>query len=349
MRVDEREFQHEMIRHELRRSKYWRDGPPVQPAGVDERLLEDVRRRHGGRLPSHFGKFAPRFGGRPEPPKIYEVAEPCPWSPKPMTNTLQAINMVTGHLGAGKSYYGVRKAAQYAAAGKYVMLNFDLVGDWYGAITAMTYTKKEKVAGSPGFYQRMRYILRHVYRFYDQSQLYDWTLPGDPDKEDRGLLVVDEAGLRNNTKTWKSRQDKAKAETGDELAELEWFVHMRKLGWTCLMLTQDSSMVDKQVQGTTSNEIHLRNLNKVKLPIIGKPVSRKPFFIAVNYYHEGRSKMINGRETYGLKPRIANLYKSNYKFSRRVGDEGRVRLMYDWERATELQPVPYDPACPVLA
>lgn len=340
-----------LVSREVRRSKYWRDdGPSLVPAGIGPEVAEWVRHRHGGQFPDHFGRFAPRIGGRPRPKVVFEVAEPCPWEPKPWTNTLQAINMVTGHLGAGKSYYGVRKAFQYLAAGKFVMLNFDLIGPWYSTAASLTFSKKQKLRGSPGFYERMRYILRHCYRFYDQSQLYEWTLPGDPAKEDRGLLVVDEAGLRNNTKTWKERGDKAKEETGDQLAELEWFVHMRKLGWTCLMLTQDSDMVDKQVRGTTSNEIHLRNLQKVKLPLVGKPVSRKPFFIAVNYYHEGKSKMINGRESYRLDKKLARHYKSNYMFSRRTAEQmSRPHLMYDWDEAMRLQPVPFDPAEPVLA
>ena len=40
------------------------------------------------------------------------------------------IRLVTGPLGTGKSYYGVRKAAQSIREGKMVATNFDLVPDW---------------------------------------------------------------------------------------------------------------------------------------------------------------------------------------------------------------------------
>jgi hypothetical protein len=315
----------------VRKSPYWRDGPPLTPS-------------------PHRGRFAPRFGPRPYPQAVYEEDEPCPWNPKPRHNVLQAITFVTGHLGSGKSYYAVRKIRDYVVAGKYVMINFDLTGAWWSTFVSGTYTKKQRLAGlMPDRYQRMRYILRHVYRFYDQSELYDWTLPGDPNKEDRGLLVIDEAALNNNTRTWKERGDKARDTTGDQLAELEFYVHMRKAGWTCLMLTQDSDMVDKQLRGTTSNEVHLRNLAKVKLPLLNQPVRRKPYFIAINYYHEGRSKQRQGAEYYGLDVKLANHYKSNFRFSRRSSPAaGRLGLMYDYEHARANPPFPFDPEVPLL-
>lgn len=324
----------------VKRSGYWQEGPPIQKSP------------HRGAL------FAPRIGPRPYPEVVYEEDEACPWKPKKEHNSLQAINLVTGHLGSGKSYYAVRKMFQYLRAGKYVMANFDLYGPWWSTVVDGTYSRKEKYrvrreAASATWeknrYERMRYVLRHCWRFYDQSELFDYVLPGNPQKEDRGLLVVDEAALRNNARTGKERQEKAAAVTGDAQAEFEWFVHMRKLGWTCLMLTQDSEMVDKQLRGTTSSEVHLRNLQKVTIPLLGIPMARKPTFIAVYYWHEGakKGKPID-RDYYGLDVQIANHYKSNHRFSRRAGEEGRMHMMFDYDGSMTGQSVPFDPEIPVL-
>lgn len=327
------------IARELRQSPYWRDGPHPE-------------------APSHVGLFAPRIGPRPLPPLVFEEAEVCPWKVKPQHNSLQAINLVTGHLGSGKSYYAMRMIERYARAGKFVMCNFDLYGPWWSTFVDRTYSKKElyrvRTQGSSAAfdrdrYDRMRYILRHVWRFYDQSELYNYVLPGDPRKEDRGLLVVDEAALHNNARTGKERQQKAAERTGDALAEFEWFIHMRKLGWTCLMLTQDSDMVDKQLKGTTSSEVHLRNLAKVKIPFVGIPLARKPTFVAVYYWQEGAKKgQPVGRDYYGLDVRLANHYRSNHRFSRRDGEAGAMGPMYDYDAALVGQPVPFDPEIPVL-
>lgn len=328
------------VARELRKSPYWREGPIPQAS-------------------PHAGKFAPRIGPRPVPPVVYEAAEVCPWKVKPEHNSLQAINIVTGHLGSGKSYYGMRMIEKYVRAGKFVMCNFDLVGPWWSTFVDRTYSKKELYrvrsrGSSDAFdrerYQRMRYILRHVWRFEDQSELFDYVLPGDPAQEDRGLLVVDEAGLRNNSRTRKLREGKARDATGDENAEIEWFVHMRKLGWTCLMLTQDAGMVDKQLLGVTSSEVHLVNFAKVKIPFVGIPLARKPSFLAKYFWQEGvkKGKPI-AREYYGLELAIARHYKSHSRFSHREKQQSSgLRMQYDYDAALVGQPVAFDPQTPVV-
>jgi hypothetical protein len=246
-------------------------------------------------------------------------------------HVLNPINFVTGTLGSGKSYYATRQVFRYLAAGKTVALNYDLVpyvarnkkgerdpshpyeaAPWWRTAHEMS---KKRLAPAESPTDRWRWILGcmdRCWRFEDQEDLYDFRLPGDPDKEDRGLLVIDEGALRMNSRMWNERGAKNAKKGHHKLRDLEFMLHVRKLGWTMLLLTQGFKMIDNQYRELGPVEIRLRNLNKINIPLLNVPFSSKPRFIAIHYMAE--AKLITKREYYGIGL-AAGHYKSNALFS----------------------------------
>lgn len=248
--------------------------------------------------------------------------------------TLNPINFVTGTLGAGKSGYATRTAFRYLAAGKIVALNYDLIpyrgrhpktGEewpghpyhgtpWYRTVFDIKYhglARKYAPVGSDRWREYQEMVTR-CFRFEDQSDLYDYRLPGDPEKEDRGLLVIDEGALRANARMWAERK-KGNQESGrHQLSDLQFMLHVRKLGWTLLLLTQGFTMIDNQYRQLGPVEIKLRNYQKMVLPLFNVPMSRKPRFQAAHKHME--ADFIMQREYFRIE-RAHGHYRSSEVFN----------------------------------
>lgn len=236
---------------------------------------------------------------------------------------LNPISWVTGTLGSGKSYYAMRRIEDYLRQDKVIACNFDLIGTWYRTFARKRFgvlarrIGKNDQAYQDRFFEAERKLRTIAYRFDVPDDLYGFDLPGDPDQEDRGLLVLDEGALRLNNRNSLDRMKASERRHGHKLKELEFYVNMRKLGWTCLILAHSSKMLDSQIQDLGGSEVRLRNFARVRMPLIGIPMSKNPRFLAIHYWPEVRS--ITGREFYGLDKSIAQHYRSMERFS--AGDE----------------------------
>jgi hypothetical protein len=268
---------------------------------------------------------------------------------------LEPINFVTAPLGHGKSVYATRMAFKYLAAGKYVAANYDFVPfvgrdrkggtweghpyagtPWYHTVWAMSQPGGLKGWVGPDVPDADRWrayeaICSRALRFEHQEQLYDYRLPGDPNVENRGLLVIDEGALRMNARMWNVRmgQNKQRAKSDSswhELKDLEFMLHVRKLGWTLLLITQDHKMIDNQYRSLGPLEIRLRNLSKMTLPVINQPLGNpgRPRFIAIHWNME--TKMVQRREWYGLD-RSAGHFRSNEYFDPTKDRDTSLRQM----------------------
>jgi hypothetical protein len=213
----------------------------------------------------------------------------------------------------------MRRVDEYIRAGKIVACNFDLVGSWYRTMARKNQGRLAVYFGrkDPDVH-RQRYAVElemrsRAYRFDVPDDLYGFDLPGDPDEENRGLLVLDEGALRLNARNSVDRLKRAEKEHGHKLKELEFYVNMRKLGWTCLILAHSPKMLDSQVQDLGGAEVRLRNFARVRMPLVGIPMAKNPRFLAIHYWPEVRS--ITGREFYGLDKTIARHYRSMQRFS----------------------------------
>lgn len=188
------------------------------------------------------------------------------------------IRLVTGPLGTGKSYYGVRKAAQAIREGKMVATNFDLVDDWVGQVVrhGRFFKSSRRVRDRVERFEK-RYI-----RITTMQELMElrvrpedpWAREVEPGKWvlKEGVLVVllDEAHRWMNARSW-SREGR------EEL--LEFFALARKLGMHVYLIAQRAENLDVQVRELFEDHIRLNNLKR-SARIAGIPVIPFNFFIA---------------------------------------------------------------------
>lgn len=223
------------------------------------------------------------------------------------------ISFVTGPLGSGKSYFAMRYIFKYLYAGKLIACNFDLHGDFAKTLSEMgfsrrrSWTPEQRVAWAHECRER-------ALKFDIQDDLYNYELPGEG--EDRGLLVIDEAGLSMNSRQYSHRQKKDAARYGEgaALKSLEFYINMRKKGWSSLILAHSSNHLDNQVRDMGGQIIKLRNLARIKVPFTPFKMARKPRFVAIHIVPDTKPAMIHKREIYGLNIAIANHYRSMETF-----------------------------------
>jgi hypothetical protein len=225
-----------------------------------------------------------------------------------MSGVLNPINFVTGTLGCGKSYYAVKHIFNYLSEGKRVACNFDLLGDFWN--TACRRSPLGKRLEGSDRHQWGQDCRERALRFDNMDDLYTYRLPGSG--EDRGLLVFDEAGLNLNRRMSRQRAKSDEQRHENPLAAMQFYINMRKRGWTCLIIAHSAKHLDDQVQDLGGSIIRLRNFARVKMPVIGVSLTKEPRFLAIHFWPEVRT--ITKREFYGLDKKIARHYRSMDEF-----------------------------------
>lgn len=194
-----------------------------------------------------------------------------------------AISLVTGPLGSGKSFYGVRKAVDGVESGKVVVTNFRMTPDWTDKV-ANRHVVRWLI---PGRRRKLKDRWRRSTMVVsDIDTLCRIRLEGEG--EGRGVAIIDEAHRFMNARTWKDE---------DRLQIIEWFTLSRKLGWDVYLICQDEKNIDRQVRDLFEYHIKLRNLKKMKF--LGIPVSPINVFLAIWQWHAA-AKAIVKREAYTL-------------------------------------------------
>ncbi|MGI8541661.1 MAG: zonular occludens toxin domain-containing protein [Rubrobacteraceae bacterium] len=225
-----------------------------------------------------------------------------------VTGLVNAITFVEGPLGCGKSYFAQRHVLDYLARGKVVALNYELRGAWW--LTARRQSKKGKKLNDRAAHEWERGARNNAYRFDHMDELYEYRFPVKA--EDQGLLVFDEGGLNLNKRMQKDRQKADEIVHDNPLATIQFYINMRKRGWTCLILAHSHDHVDSQVQDMVGGKVKLRNFAKVLVPVFKIPVSKNPRFLAFHYMG-GMTKPV-ASEWYGLNYRVASHYQSLDEF-----------------------------------
>lgn len=262
---------------------------------------------------------------------------------------LAPINFVTGTLGSGKSYIGMRYIFHYLVGNKPIAANFDLVGNWWETVADLRrssiwdrldrWDKKERGLQAAGDrYREMGEIRKLAYRFDVQDDLYDFDLPGEG--EDRGLLVLDEQALTMNARNWEDRKRRETAQYGNNMKSLQFYINMRKLGWSALVLAHSHEQLDSQLRMMGGAVLRCRNLAKVTIPMTSIRMFKKPRFIVLHIWPETKPVHVFKKEVYGLNLRIANHYQSMQTF-----DATPEKLGMRFQ-APPLQKVAYYPAQP---
>ncbi len=250
-----------------------------------------------------------------------------------------SISFVVGPLGSGKSYFAMRYIMKYLSAGKIVACNFDLRGAWWKTLANRTFHRKWNMDDAQR-YAWAQDCKTRCYRFDIQDDLYEYRLPGTG--EDRGLLVLDEAGLQMNTRMYARRQSKDKAKYGEDnaLKSLEFYINMRKKGWASLVLAHSESHVDSQLRDMGGQIIKLRNLARIKIPFTPFKMARKPRFVAIHKVPDTKPPMVHKREIYGLDLPTANHYESMQEFDASPEIGQGIRLHVPSVKLARPVPVP---------
>lgn len=223
---------------------------------------------------------------------------------------LAPISYVTGPLGSGKSYFAHRTAmVNYLSQRKPVLMNYDLKGDWPKSCWEIL-PKMRRPQGAERW-DYMRDVESKAWRYESPADIVGISPPGPTAQEDRGLLVMDEGALQVNARDWRDF----------DKGMLGFFLNMRKLGWTLLLLTQQKGLIDKQIQEIGSTQIECANLAQNDVPF--PPIlfwlkwlqPRKAFFIARKYNLQykgsgGGGPMQTGFESYRIDQRIAQHFES---------------------------------------
>lgn len=196
----------------------------------------------------------------------------------PLLPAFGIIRLVTGPLGTGKTYYGVRKAVEAMERGKVVVTNFAMEPDWVdqvvrkGKVFKHSARVDERVERFDRRYYRveslpelMRLRIRPEAPFAFERKPGEWVL-----KEGAGVVLLDEAHRWMNARGWTEEGRK-------EI--LEFFALARKLGWHVYLIAQRAENLDVQVRELFEDHIHLNNLRR-SVRVLGLPVVPFNFFVA---------------------------------------------------------------------
>lgn len=206
------------------------------------------------------------------------------------------MTIVEGPPGAGKSFYCVRQIKRALDLGKPVATNIALTEGWTRDMARQNWVRRLLPGRTAA---QERWYPRNFHSSAEITELMNVRLRGNPKKESRGLLVLDEAHVWLNARTWNS---------GDRDLYLRFFSAHRHLGWDILLITQRGESIDAQIRALAEYRVFLRNLKRVR--VWGMPVFPMNFFVAIRTWQSGSTNDVVGREVYPLSKKTARLYNS---------------------------------------
>jgi Zonular occludens toxin (Zot) len=241
------------------------------------------------------------------------------------------IRLVTGPLGTGKSYYGVRKATDGLREGKLVVTNFAMSEGWVDAAIRHGYLFKN----SAKLDHRVELARRRHIQVSSLEELMKvrvgheepWAEPmfnadGTPwldaqgeqrwrVKEGSCIVILDEAHRWMNARSWSQK--------GRE-GILNFFALARKNGFVVYLIAQRAQNMDVQVRELFEDHIRLNNLKR-SVRVYGIPIVPFNAFIAT-WWNHAYPDAPNKYERYRLDYR-KNLYDTMDTGSFGQPDDGR--------------------------
>jgi len=234
------------------------------------------------------------------------------------------IDVRQGTPGSGKSAAAVAQAIYHLKRGGVVAANFKLVDGWAETVSAnhplsrLSRSYRTKLAHS--LYNRFYYVdSLEAIKSLNPRMLATGILKDDGTySEGVGLLILDECQLIFNSRKWEKN-----------FAWIEFFTQHRKLGWDVLMIAHTIDMIDSQIRPLCEYESRFRNLQKVRIPVVGLPVSPIPAFLVITRYAGlgAGASAVHSRKLYKLPIWAAKLYDTLLVFSSDKWNENTLPVL----------------------
>lgn len=217
------------------------------------------------------------------------------------------ITICQGTPGSGKSAVATSLALRHIKRGGVVASNFKLVSGWSDVLALQnplsSLTDRFRFKKSQSYYSRFFYVdsLAAILSINPRKLSVDLYKDDGKYQEGNGLLILDESQLIFNSRKWNKNFD-----------WIKFFTQHRKLGWNVLMITHSADMIDSQIRPLAEYASTYRNLQKVRLPVVGLPLAPYPTFIVITRYAGlgAGSNAIHSRDLLRLPLWAACLYDS---------------------------------------
>lgn len=191
------------------------------------------------------------------------------------------ISLYSGTPGSGKSYHATKEIYEWLRyKGKNVIANFPIQP-----------IKKQK--GKFSYKSNEDLTIEYLIQFAKENHT--------PHRENQTLLVIDEAGIKFNSRCW---NDKGR------LAWLDFFSQHRKFGYQIILISQADLMLDKQIRSFIEVEhIHRKMSMNGRVGFLLSPIYT---FVDIQYWYG--LKLYLRMEFIRYNKKIANIYDSYMMF-----------------------------------
>jgi zona occludens toxin len=223
------------------------------------------------------------------------------------------ITILQGTLGSGKSATCIAMALEHLKSGGVVATNFKMVDGWAMELAKHSFSGRffpdRRLVNAQSHYDRHFHVSSlDAIKAINPKELAVRDLASDGNyKEGQGLLILDECQLIFNSRKWEKNMD-----------WIEFFTQTRKLGWNVVLVAHTVDMIDSQIRPLIEFEARFRNLQKVRIPLLGLPLAPFPCFMIVYRYAglgPGASNIAK-KDVVPLPMWAARLYDSLEVFSR---------------------------------
>lgn len=186
------------------------------------------------------------------------------------------ITLYSGTPGSGKSYHATLEV-YYALHNKNVIANYEL--------DTSCIKKKHKYNYIASQALTVDYLMAYA------------KVNHVPFKEHQTLLVIDEAGLKFNSRDWQAK---------DRMNWLDFFSQHRKFGFDVILIAQADLMLDKQIRAFIEVEENHRLM--AQCGIYGKVLGYIFRFVDIKRWYGNKMRL--GADYIIYRSKIAHMYNS---------------------------------------
>lgn len=203
-----------------------------------------------------------------------------------------SIKLYTGFVGSGKSFAATKlgvHVAEHPLGNDWVLANFPIKPKKRNKLSKFLFRRKSENKTSRWIYKDNDEItVDYLIRLSIEKRFYR--------REGSCLVILDEAGIMFNSRDWQA--------SGEERKKwVKFFTQSRKFGYDFILITQSSTMIDKQIRVNCENEVVHKKANNFSV------FALLPWtlFVGVEYWNGIKNATGNSSWTFYSK-KIADRY-----------------------------------------